>query len=84
MRTIDNVKRINSKVVIFNVSALDGSFSQDLTNVSLNSSIPVKYATEQIDLRAYPHLTDIPLSPIGKSTPIEVVSGMDKSHFYSR
>ena len=80
MRTIDSVKRMNSKVVNFNVSALDGSFSQDLTNVVVNSSIPAKYPTEQIDLRAYPHLADIPLSPIGKGTPVEVVIGMDNSH----
>ena len=80
MRTIDSVKRMNSKVVNFNVLALDGSFSQDLTNVLVNSSIPAKYPTEQIDLRAYPHLTDIPLSLIGKGTPVEVVIGMDNWH----
>ena len=80
MRTIDSVKSMNSKVVNFNVSALDGTFSQDLTNVLVNSSIPVKYPTEQIDLHAYPHLTDIPLSPICKGMLVEIVIGMDYSH----
>ena len=80
MRTVNSVKPMSSKVVNVNVSAADGSFCQELKNVLVNSTAPAKYPTEEIDIKKYPHLANVPLFPIQKGTLVEVVIGMDNSH----
>ena len=80
MRTVSGVKSMSSKVVTINIAAVDGSYSEDVSNVLVESSIPARYPSDEIDIRKYPHLTDVPIAPVCRNSPVEVLIGMDNSH----
>ena len=80
MKTVSRVKPTCSKVVEINLSAVDGSFAEDICNVLVETSIPAKYPMHDIDVSKYPHLSDLPITPVDQGSPVEVLIGMDNSH----
>ena len=80
MTTVSRVKPACSKVVEINLSAVDGSFAEDISNVLVETSIPAKYPMHDIDISKYPHLSDLPITPVNQGSPAEVLIGMDNSH----
>ena len=80
MRTVSGVKSMSSKVVTIKIAAVDGSYSEVVSNVLVESSIPARYPSDEIDICKYPHLTDVPIAPVCRDSPVEVLIGMDNSH----
>ena len=80
MKTICRVKPACSKVEEINLSAVDGSFAEDISNVLVETSIPAKYPMHDIDVSKYPHLSDLPITPVDQGSPVEILVGMDNSH----
>ena len=64
MKKVSHVKLACSKVVEINFSVLDGSLTEDISNILLATSIPPKYAMHDIDISKYPHLSDLPITPV--------------------
>ena len=50
IKTVSRIKPTSSQVVKINVSSLDGSYSQELSNVLVVPSIPAKYPADEIDV----------------------------------
>ena len=80
MRTLSGVKSISSKVVTINIAAVDGSYSEDVSNVLVEYFIPARYLSDEIDIHKYPHLTDVPIATVCRDSPVEVLISMDNSH----
>ena len=80
MRTVSGVKSMSSKVVKINISAVDGSYSEDVSNVLVEYFIPVRYLFDEIDIHKYPHLTDVRIATVYRDSPVEVLISMDNSH----
>ena len=56
------------------------SCHKDVSNVLVESSIPARYPSDEIDIRKYPHLTDVPIAPVCRDSPAEALIGMDNAN----
>ena len=59
------------------VSSLDGGHSTCLNNVLVWLSIPARHRSCEIDLKDFPHLSDITSHPVGGEFCVELLIGMD-------
>ena len=80
IKTLSRIKPTCSQLVKINVSDLDGSYSQELSNVLVVPSIPAEYPADGIDVNKFPHLSDIPVTSIRRGVPVDVLIRMDNSH----
>ena len=51
-----------------------------LNNVLVVSNIPAKYPCDNLNVQRYPHLENIPISPIKSGDVVDVLIGMNNSH----
>ena len=51
-----------------------------LNNVLVVSNIPAKYPCDNLNVQRYPHLENIPISPVKSGDVVDVLIGMDNSH----
>ena len=77
--TVDTLCMTTStKVVIFILYSLDGSKSLTMSNVFVVEEVPYTYSHCR-DLSAYPHLSDIPISPVHPPAKVDILIGQDNS-----
>ena len=68
----------STKVVSFIFYSLDGSKSFTMSNVFVVEEVPYTYSPCR-DLSAYPHLSDIPISPVHPPAKVDLLIGQDNS-----
>ena len=68
----------STKVVSFILYSLDGSKSLTMYNVFVVEEVPYTYSPCR-DLSAYPHLSDIPISPVHPPAKVDILIGQDNS-----
>ena len=68
----------STKVVNFVLYSLDGTESLSMSNVFVVEEVPYTYSPCR-DLSAYPHLSDIPISPVHPPTKVDILIGQDYS-----
>ena len=77
--TVDTLCMTTStKVVNFILYSLDGSKSLTMSNVFVVEEVPYTYSPCR-DLSAYPHLSDIPISPVHPPAKVNILIGQDNS-----
>ena len=77
--TVDTLCMATStKVVNFILYSLDGSKSLTMSNVFVVEEVPYTYSPCR-DLSAYPHLSDIPISPVHPPAKVDLLIGQDNS-----
>ena len=77
--TVDTLCMTTStKVVNFILYSLDGSKSLTMSNVFVVEEVPYTYSPCR-DLSAYPHLSDIPISPVHPPAKVDILIGQDNS-----
>ena len=69
---------INTKVVNFTLYSLDGTESLSMSNVFVVEEIPFTYSHCR-DLSIYPHLSDVPISPLYPPAKVDILIGQDNS-----
>ena len=67
----------STKVVNFILYSLDGSKSLTMSNVFVVEEVPYTYSCR--GLSAYPHLSDIPISPVHPPAKVDLLIGQDNS-----
>ena len=68
----------NTKVVNFILYSLDGTESLSMSNVFVVEEVPYTYSHCR-DLSIYPHLSDIPISPVYPPAKVDLLIGQDNS-----
>ena len=68
----------STKVVNFILYLLDGSKSLTMSNVFVVEEVPYTYSPCR-DLSIYPHLSDIPISPVHPPAKVDILIGQDYS-----
>ena len=68
----------STKVVNFILYSLDGSKSLTMSNVFVVEEVPYTYSSCR-DLSAYPHLSNIPISPVHLPAKVDLLIGQDNS-----
>ena len=68
----------STKVVNFILYSLDGSKSLTMSNVFVVEEVPYTYSPCR-DLSTYPHLSDIPISPMHPPAKVDILIGQDNS-----
>ena len=68
----------STKVVNFILYLLDGSKSLTMSNVFVVEEVPYTYSPCR-DLSIYPHLSDIPISPLHPPAKVDLLIGQDNS-----
>ena len=68
----------STKVVNFILYSLDGSKSLTMYNVFVVEEVPYTYSPCR-DLSIYPHLSDIPISPVHPPAKVDLLIGQDNS-----
>ena len=68
----------NTKVVNFILYSLDGTESLSMSNVFVVEEVPYTYSHCR-DLSIYPHLSDIPISPVHPPAKVDLLIGQDYS-----
>ena len=68
----------STKVVSFILYSLDGSKSLTMSNVFVVEEVPYTYSFCR-DLSIYPHLSDIPISPLHPPAKVDLLIGQDNS-----
>ena len=68
----------NTKVVNFILYSLDGTESLSMSNVFVVEEVPYTYSHCR-DLSIYPHLSDIPISPVHPPAKVDLLIGQDNS-----
>ena len=68
----------STKVVNFILYSLDGSKSLTMSNVFIVEEVPYTYSPCR-DLSIYPHLSDIPISPVHPPAKVDILIGQDNS-----
>ena len=68
----------STKVVNFILYSLDGSKSLTMSNVFVVEEVPYTYSPCR-DLSIYPHLSDIPISPVHPPAKVDILIGQDYS-----
>ena len=68
----------STKVVNFILYSLDGSKSLTMSNVFVVEEVPYTYPPCR-DLSIYPHLSDIPISPVHPPAKVDILIGQDYS-----
>ena len=77
--TVDTLCMTTStKVVNFILYSLDGSKSLTMSNVFVVEEVPYTYSHCK-DLSIYPHLSDIPISPVHPPAKVDILIGQDNS-----
>ena len=77
--TVDTLCMTTStKVVNFILYSLDGSKSLTMSNVFVVEEVPYTYSPCR-DLSTYPHLSDIPTSPMHPPAKVDILIGQDNS-----
>ena len=67
----------STEVINFILYSLDGSKSLTMSNVFVVEEVPYTYSCR--DLSAYPHLSDIPISPVHPPAKVDLLIGQDNS-----
>ena len=68
----------NTKVVNFILYSLDGAESLSMSNVFVVEEIPYTYSPFR-DSSTYPHLSDVPISPVHPPAKVDLLIGQDNS-----
>ena len=68
----------STKVANFILYSLDGSKSLTMSNVFVVEEVPYTYSSCR-DLSIYPHLSDIPISPVHPPAKVDILIGQDYS-----
>ena len=68
----------STKVVNFVLYSLDGTESLSMSNVFVVEEVPYTYSPCR-DLSVYPHLSDIPISPVHPPAKVDILIGQDNS-----
>ena len=68
----------STKVVSFILYSLDGSRSLKMSNVFVVEEVPYTYSHCR-DLSIYPHLSDVPISPVYAPAKVDLLIGQDNS-----
>ena len=68
----------STKVVNFILFSLDGSKSLTMSNVFVVKEVPYNYSNCR-DLSIYPHLSDVPISPVYPPAKVDLLIGQDNS-----
>ena len=68
----------STKVVNFILYSLDGSKSLAMSNVFVVEEVPYTYS-HCSDLSIYPHLSDVPISPVYPPAKVDLLIGQDNS-----
>ena len=68
----------STKVVNIILYSLDGSKSLTMSNVFVVEEVPYTYSSCR-DLSAYPHLSNIPISPVHPPAKVDLLIGQDNS-----
>ena len=77
--TVDTLCMTTStKVVNFILYSLDGSKSLTMSNVFVVEEVPYTYSPCR-DLSMYPHLSDVPISPVYLPAKVDLLIGQDNS-----
>ena len=77
--TVDTLCMTTStKVVNFILYSLDGSKSLTMSNVFVVEEVPYTYSPCR-DLSIYPHLSDVPISPVYPLAKVDLLIGQDNS-----
>ena len=77
--TVDTLCMTTStKVVNFILYSLDGSKSLTMSNVFVVEEVPYTYSPCR-DLSMYPHLSDVPISPVYPPAKVDILIGQDNS-----
>ena len=77
--TVDTLCMTTStKVVNFILYSLDGTESLSMSNVLVVEEIPFTYSHCR-DLCTYPHLSDVPISPVYPPAKVDILIGQDNS-----
>ena len=77
--TVDTLCMTTStKVVNFILYSLDGSKSRTMSNVFVVEEVPYTYSPCR-DLSMYPHLSDVPISPVYPPAKVDLLIGQDNS-----
>ena len=77
--TVDTLCMTTStKVVNFILYSLDGSKSLTMSNVFVVEEVPYTYSHCR-DLSIYPHLSDVPISPVHPPAKVDLLIGQDNS-----
>ena len=77
--TVDTLCMTTStKVVNFILYSLDGSKSLTMSNVFVVEEVPYTYSPCR-DLSMYPHLSDVPISPVYLPPKVDLLIGQDNS-----
>ena len=77
--TVDTLCMTTStKVVNFILYSLDGSKSLTMSNVFVVEEVPYTYSPCR-DLSTYPHLSDVPISPVHPPAKVDLLIGQDNS-----
>ena len=77
--TVDTLCMTTStKVVNFVLYSLDGSKSLTMSNVFVMEEVPYTYSPCR-DLSMYPHLSDVPISPVYLPAKVDLLIGQDNS-----
>ena len=77
--TVDTLCMTTStKVVNFILYSLDGSKSLTMSNVFVVEEVPYTYSPCR-DLSMYPHLSDVPISPVYPPAKVDLLIGQDNS-----
>ena len=76
--TVDTLCMTNTKVVNFILYSLDGTESLSMSNVFVVEEVPYTYSHCR-DLSIYPHLSDIPISPVHPPAKVDLLIGQDHS-----
>ena len=77
--TVDTLCMTTStKVVNFILYSLDGSKSLTMSNVFVVEEVPYTYSPCR-DLSMYPHLSDVPISPVYPPAKVDILIGQDNN-----
>ena len=77
--TVDTLCMTTStKVVNFILYSLDGNKSLTMSNVFVVEEVPYTYSPCR-DLSMYPHLSDVPISPVYPPAKVDILIGQDNS-----
>ena len=68
----------STKVVNFVLYSLDGTENLSMSNVFVVEEVPYTYSPCR-DLSVYPHLSDIPISPVHPPAKVDLLIGQDNS-----
>ena len=68
----------STKVASFILYSLDGSKSLTMSNVFVVEEVPYTYSPCR-DLSIYPHLSDVPISPVYPPAKVDLLMGQDNS-----